>query len=188
VNASLDLKLDKKAFLHWVQRQEGRFELKDGTVVMHPGGTKRHSWIIGAFVALLRNRLDLSIWAVGPTDIAIEIGPDIRYPGVVVERLEGDGSALSTSTPTLLIEVLSPSSVGNDMTVKLAEYTSLASLEAYVVASQEEPICWVWQRGGPQRCFPQKPNEIAGRDKSIEIASLGVSLPLAEIFRGIGAV
>ena len=33
----------------------------------------------------------------------------------------------------------------------------------------------------------QEPEEIAGRDKSIAIAALGVSLPLAEIYRGIGA-
>jgi len=187
VNAPLDLMLDKQAFLQWVQRQEGRFELKNGQVIMHPGGTKRHAWIIGAFVTAFRTRLDLSIWCVGPTDIAIEIGPDIRYPDVVVERIQDDGTALSTQTPTVLVEVLSPSSVGTDMTAKAAEYTSLPSLEAYIVASQEEPICWIWQRGGPERSFPPSPAEVAGRDKTVEINALGVSLPMAEIFRGIGS-
>jgi Uma2 family endonuclease len=104
----------------------------------------------------------------------------------LVERLNADGKALSTQSPVVLIEVLSPSSTGTDMTEKLAEYTSLPSLEAYIVASQDEPICWVWQRG-EDRAFPKKPKEIAGRDKSIDIAALGISLPLAEIFRGIGS-
>ena len=84
------------------------------------------------------------------------------------------------------MEVLSPSSVGTDMVEKLAEYTSLASLEAYIVASQDEPICWVWQRSGEDRSFPKTPEEIAGRDKAIMIAALGISLPLSEIYRGIG--
>jgi Uma2 family endonuclease len=174
MNAPLGLKLDKQAFLQWVQRQERRYELKDGEVIMHPGSTKRHSWITGRFVSLLLSRLDPELWGVGPTDIAIEIGPDIRYPDVVVERMHDDGTALSTS------------SVGTDMVAKLAEYTSLPSLEAYIVASQEEPICWIWQRSGEGRCFAQKPEEIAGRDKSIEIAALGIALPMGEIYRGIG--
>jgi Uma2 family endonuclease len=178
--------MHKEAFLRWVQTQERRYELKDGQVVMQAGSTKRHSWITGRFVSLLITRLDPSIWAVGPTDIAIEIGPDIRYPDVVVERIHDDGTALSTDRPVVLVEVLSPSSVVTDMSVKLTEYSSLASLEAYIVASQEEPRCWVWQRGGEERSFPQKPEEIAGRDTSIVITALGISLPLAEIYRGIG--
>jgi Uma2 family endonuclease len=187
MNAPLGLKLDKRAFLQWVQKQERRCELKDGEVIMHPGGTKRHAWIIGRFVSLLSARLDPEVWAVGPSEIAIEIGPDIRYPDIVVERIQDDGGALSTETPIVLIEVLSPSSVGTDMTVKLAEYTSLPSLEAYIVASQDEPICWVWQRGGEDRGFAKNPEEIAGRDKEIVIAALGITLPMSEIFRGIGA-
>jgi hypothetical protein len=72
------------------------------------------------------------------------------------------------------------------MVEKLAEYTSLPSLEAYIVASQDEPICWVWQRTGADRSFERKPEDISGRDKAIEIGALGISLPMSEIYRGIG--
>jgi Uma2 family endonuclease len=187
MNAPIGLKLDKKAFLHWVQKQERRFELKDGEVVVHPGGSRQHAALVGRLVTVLSNRLDPDVWTVCPTEFAVEIGPDIRYPDILVERVHDDRRALSTENPIVLIEVLSPSSIGTDMTEKLAEYTSLASLEACIVASQDEPICWVWQRGGAERSFPQRPQEIAGRDTAIEIAALGISLPLAEIFRGIGA-
>jgi Uma2 family endonuclease len=187
MNAPLGLKLDKRAFLQWVQKQERRCELKDGEVIMHPGVSRDHTALVTRFVIALGNRLDPDVWAVGATDFAVEIGPDIRYPDVLVERLNADGKALSTQSPVVLIEVLSPSSTGTDMTEKLAEYTSLPSLEAYIVASQDEPICWVWQRG-EDRAFPKKPKEIAGRDNAIEIAALGISLSLAEIFRGIGPV
>ena len=181
-----DAPMTKAAFLAWVQGREGRFELKDGRVVMQAGGTKRHSWITGNVVAALLARLDQEQWAAGPVDIAVEIGDDIRYPDVVVERRMDDGSALSTDRPVVLVEVLSPSSVATDMTIKLAEYTSLPSLEAYIVASQDEPICWVWQRAGETRAFPSKPAEIKGREAGIEIAALGVTLPLGELYRGIG--
>lgn len=95
--------------------------------------------------------------------------------------------------PVLLIEVLSPTVTGIDLTEKPAEYTSFNSLEVYIVASQDEPICWVWQRSGskagdsaPPRAFPPRPAELAGRDQALEIPALGISLPLAEIYRRIG--
>ena len=184
-----DAPMTKAEFLRWVQGQpDGHYEFKNGKVIMHPGGSRRHANIISAFVGLLRNSLDLDRWSVVPTEFAVEIGPDIRYPDILVEHASQEGHALSTEAPVVLVEVLSPSSVGTDMTVKLAEYTSLPSLEAYIVASQDEPICWIWQRGGEARSFPSKPVEIKGRDTTIEIVALSVSLPLAEIYRGIGPV
>ena len=178
---------DKQAFLHWVQDREGRFEFKNGQVVMHAGSTRRHSWLTIAFTTALMNRLDGTLWTVGACDIAVEIGEDIRYPDVIVERRVDDGSSVSTTAPILLVEVLSPSSVGRDLTEKFSEYTSLASLEAYIVASQEEPIVWIWQRSTTGRTFPKTPTEIGGRDKIIELQAFGISLPLAEIYRAISA-
>ena len=180
-----EAKFDKAAFLQWVQTQERRFELKDGRVIMQAGGTKRHVRLIGSITSALITRLDRALWAVAPCDQAVEIGEDIRYPDVVVERLLDDGRSQTTEVPVVLVEVLSPSSVGTDMTVKLAEYTSLASLEAYIVFSQDAPLCWVWQRAGEARDFPLKPFEVRGSDSVIEILGLGVALPSAEIYRGI---
>lgn len=178
---------DKLSFLHWVQKQEGaRYEFKDGRVIMHPGSTLRHGRIIGAFVTALSNRLDPSAWTVVPTEVAVEIGEDIRYPDVlVVGTAEGDDEDVSTSAPIVLVEVLSPSSVSRDLNLKLAEYISLASLEAYIVASQDEPVVWVWQRDAESRAFPKTPAEISGKDQAIALKALGISLPLAEVLRAI---
>lgn len=83
------------------------------------------------------------------------------------------------------MEVLSPSSAGRDLAIKATEYTSLPSLEAYVVASQDKAIVWVWQRDPDTRAFPAQPVEIEGLDGIISVPALGVTLPLAEIYRGI---
>ena len=180
-----EAKFDKAAFLQWVQTQERRFELKDGRVIMQAGGTRQHVRLIGAITGVLFARINRDIWSVAPCDQAVEIGEDIRYPDVVVERLLDDGRSQTTEVPVVLVEVLSPSSVGTDMTVKLAEYTSLASLEAYIVFSQDAPLCWVWQRAGEARAFSLKPFEVRGSDSVIDILGLGVALPSAEIYRGI---
>lgn len=184
--APYEARLGKAEFLAWLARQEGgRFELKDGHIVMHAGSTRRHARLTARFITLLGQALDPEHWSLGAADMAVEIGQDIRYPDVVVERLTDDGSSLTTTAPVLIVEVLSPSSTGRDMSEKLAEYTGLASLEAYIVASQDEPIVWVWQRQGEAHVFPPLPREIAGRDSAVDLPSLGIALPLADLYRGI---
>ena len=61
---------------------------------------------------------------------------------------------------------------------------SLAALEGYIVASQDEARCWVWHRG-PDRQFAQLPEEILGSERVIDVPALGVSIPVADIYRGI---
>jgi Uma2 family endonuclease len=187
MNNPLDLKLDKQAFLNWAEGREGRYELKDHRIFMMTGASRNHWRVVSAFTALLRNLLDPSSWEVGASDLAVEIKEDVRYPDVIVERAGGDGAALSTSQPVAIVEVLSPSSLALDFNVKAHEYMSLPSLEAYIVASQDEPRVWVWQRlqEGSGRAFPKVPEELHGSDHSIHVHALGVSLPLSEIYRGI---
>jgi Uma2 family endonuclease len=185
--APYQARLSKAEFFSWLERQEGgRFELKDGQIVIHAGTIRRHAWLAHQFGKAFSSRLDWKNWTVGTADIAVELGDDIRYPDVVVERRRDAGETLTTTAPVLIVEVLSPSSAGRDMSIKLAEYTALPSLEAYIVASQDEPIVWVWQRQGEAHAFPKLPSEIAGRDRAIDIPALGISLPLGDIYRGIG--
>lgn len=184
--ATYTARMGKADFFAWLQTKEGgRYELKDGEIVVHPGVSRNHHRVVGAFSFSLRTRLPIEDWDVAIGEFAAEIGEDIRYPDVLVERRAEDGAAYSTKEPILLVEVLSPSSAGRDLTIKAAEYTSLPTLETYIVASQDEAIVWVWQRDGETRAFPAQPEEIAGLDGVIDIPALGVTLPLAEAYRGI---
>lgn len=178
--------MTKAQFLRWVQGRDGRFELKNGRVVMQAGGTKPRGWICVNFIPALNNLLSPAEWATGNTDIAVEVGDEVRYPDVPVERCRDDGLALSTDRPVVLVEIFSPSSVATDMNLKLAEYTSPPSLGAYIVASQDEPICRVWQRTGDTRASPDRPEEIKGRAAATDIPALAVPLPLAQVYRGVG--
>lgn len=184
--APFGAKLGKDAFLAWVQRQDGgRYELKDGHIVMHAGSTRAHAQICIAFGTAFRTSLERESWAVTVADFAVEVGDDIRYPDVLVEAAGSSApDASSTRHAVLLVEVLSPSSASRDLNLKLAEYTSLPSLQCYVVASQDEAIVWVWQRQPETGAFPAQPEEIAGPEAAIAIPARSLSLPLADIYRG----
>ena len=188
MNATVDLKLDPATFLQWVQGREGRYELERGRVVQQmTGGSRNHSIIAGRFVKALTIAMDDAVWNILSGDLAVTLGNTTRFPDVLVERAGGDGKALETSEPVLLVEVLSPSSVARDLNVKVAEYLSLPSLEAYIVASQDEPIVWIWQRSTEgARDFPKQPVEINGRDQAIALSFFGFSIAMEPLYRGIG--
>lgn len=186
MNAPLNLRFDNRAFLTWLADREGRYELQSGNVIMQANVTRGHVRIANAFAAALRARLALADWDVFAESFGVEIGSSIRYPDVIVEAAGKPNTELTTFEPTLLVEVLSPSSAATDLNIKPQEYLTLDSLEVYIVASQDEPICWVWQRAGADRAFPKVPEEFAGRDKAMSLAAFGIALPLADLFQGIG--
>lgn len=179
--------MGKAEFFAWLQTKEGgRYELKNGEIVVHAGSTMRHAGLSARFLHALMVQLDADTWLVAGSDAAIEVGDDIiRYPDVVVVRRGPDADvAPSTNRPVIIVEVLSPSSMGRDMHEKRSEYTGLPSLQAYIVASQDQPIVWTWQRDPTTGEFPKLPTEIESAERSLDIHALDISLPLSEIYRG----
>ncbi|HXF55262.1 MAG TPA: Uma2 family endonuclease [Hyphomicrobiaceae bacterium] len=187
MNASAYLRVDKATFFKFVAAQaEGRFEYEEGRIVQQmTGGTRRHAAIAQRFISILERQLDASRWLVTGHARGVDAGHTVRYADVVVEPARDTWDDLSTDAPVLLVEVLSPSTEHLDLNVKPPEYMSLATLLAYVVASQDGPECWVWQRDAAG-AFPERPAEIKGRAAQIEVTRLGLTISLAEVYRGIG--
>jgi Uma2 family endonuclease len=181
MNVQLDLCMEKSEFLAWVQAHEGRYELVEGRVVMMTGGTRGHGTIMRRLANAIERRLDSRRWALWTSGFGADVGPNtIRYPDVVVDLADGRNQDLTATAPLLVAEVFSPSSITHDLRDKAAEYLQLPTLAAYLVFAQDEPKAWVWVRDAP--AFPLIPNMIEGRDGIVEIAAIGIKLPLSEIY------
>jgi len=184
MNVDLDLRMHKPEFFTWVQAHEGRYELAGNRVVMMTGGSRGHAILVRRLAAALERRLDNNRWTVLTSDFAVDVGPStVRYPDVVVDVAGGRFKDLTATAPALIAEVISPSSAKDDLGAKADEYVGLASLSAYLALAQEEAKARVWVRGA--RGFSPEPKVIEGPDAVIEIASLGIDLPLAEIYAGL---
>jgi Uma2 family endonuclease len=184
MNVQLDLRMDKPEFLTWVQAHEGRYELAGNRVVMMTGGSRGHAILVRRLAAALEQRLDGNRWTVLTSDFGVDLGPStVRYPDVVVDLAGGRFKDLTATAPTLIAEVVSPSSAKDDLGAKAEEYIRLPSLSAYLVLAQDGPKVRVWLRGTGG--FSPEPKVIEGHDAVIEIASLGIDLPLAEIYAGV---
>jgi Uma2 family endonuclease len=172
--------MDSSAFLAWAEGREERYELVDGRVVMMTGGSFGHALAVRGLSNALDRRLAGSRWITLTSDLAVRVGPNtVRYPDVVVVPKVGKLKDLAAE-PILIAEVLSPSSVTNDLGDKAAEYLRLESVSAYLVLSQDEPKAWVWVRGGSD--FPRGPEAIAGNEGALKITALSIELPLSEIY------
>jgi len=183
MNIQPNLRMGKREFLEWVQAHEGRFELVERRVVMMTGGSRGHAIVMHRLGAALERRLDSDRWAVLISDFG-DLGPStVRYPDVVVDVAGGSLKDLTATAPVLIAEVISPSSAKDDLGDKAMEYLQLPSLSAYLVLAQDEPKVRIWARGDAG--FTRDPQLIQGHDAVIEIAALGIRVPLAEIYAGI---
>jgi Uma2 family endonuclease len=180
MNVQTNLRMDKPAFLAWIQEREGRYELDQGHVVMMTGGTRGHGRITRRLAVALEQRIDADQWEVWTSDFGVDLGPKtVRYPDLVIDTVRGGDKDLTAAAPVLIAEVTSPSSATDDLGDKAAQYLGLASLAAYLVLAQDEPKGWVWVRGDSG--FPPGP-EIVDESGVIRVPSLGIELPLAEIY------
>ena len=185
MNANAFVKVDKATFYRFIVNapDNERYEFVRGRIMQQQqGGTLRHAQIGKRFVAVLDQALDRARWLVSGSDRGIDTGPTVRYADAVAEPVGADPDSLSTEKPVVIVEVLSKFSEDRDLDVKPAEYLVLPTLEAYIVASQNEPACYLWVRGA-DRQFPSDPVSLRGFDKSIDIVALSLSIPLREIYR-----
>jgi Uma2 family endonuclease len=184
VNARAFSKIDKPAFYRFMQvRREGRYELDRGYIVQQmTGGTLRHSRITARLVQLITQQCDGARWIV-LQDRGVDTPQTVRYPDVVVEPVGALPESLATTTPALIIEVLSPSTTSIDLNTKPTEYLELKTLQAYIVASQTDAACLAWIRGA-DGAFGVTPVEY-GAGEVIAIPLPSVSISVADIYAGI---
>ena len=120
-------------------------EYRDGQIYAMPGASHEHNVITGNTFAELHIQLRDRTCIVYPSDMRVKVSSTGRYtyPDVVVvcDEPRFDDSHFDTLlNPTVLIEVLSPSTAAYDRGEKFASYQKLDSLCEYVLISQDS-VC-----------------------------------------------
>jgi hypothetical protein len=100
MNVQLPVRLDKPAFLAWVQGREERYELVKGRVVMMVGASRAHAQIVPSLLVALHHMLDPRQWTV-ISDFGLDAEPEtLRYPDIMVDRAGGRGSDYTATSPS----------------------------------------------------------------------------------------
>jgi Uma2 family endonuclease len=138
-----ELRLSREDYRRWVDaRPNGRFERIEGVVVaMAPeraghNDTKALVWL-ALRQAVAAAGLPCHVYADGMT---VEVEDSDFEPDAVLhcgEKLPRD--AIAVPEPVVVVEVLSPSTRGDDLTRKLVAYFRLPSVQHYLVFWADRP-------------------------------------------------
>jgi Uma2 family endonuclease len=160
-------------------------EYIDGWIRAMAGGSLRHNCIKVNCLIQLGNRLRGKGCRPFDSDTKLRIDRDetkrFYYPDLQVVCQSNDSLSAFQDHPVSIVEVLSPTTRRYDLDEKMTAYLSIASLEAYIVLEQHQPIATVLRRcaGGFFR------QSVEGMTSEIALPFLGCVLPMREIYDGI---
>jgi Uma2 family endonuclease len=159
-------------------------EYYNGEIFAMAGASRRHVLIVTNLVAELRAQLKKRDCEVYSADMRLNVAPTgpYTYPDVIVvcgEPQFSDEQKDTLINPNVIVEVLSESTQGYDRGGKFEQYRTLESFKEYVLVAQDKPHVEHFTRQSDNRWILTETNNM---EDSIELSSIGCSLPLAEIY------
>ena len=170
-------------FFAWVSGQDGRYELVDGEVVMMAGAGRRHDRIVVNLTTAIHSQIRGGPCQTFTGDTYVATTSSTRrMPDLGVDCGKPDDDSLMADKPSLLVEVLSPTTGGFDVTVKLAEYQSLPSLDYILFVDTDSPNVHLYSRDDDHRW---RDVVLKGLEALVELEKLNVRLVLQDIYSGL---
>jgi Uma2 family endonuclease len=131
------LRIDE--YLRLEEESAVKHEYVAGTLFALAGATRRHNRIASNIIARLSAAARGRGCDVLGSDMRLRVGDEaVYYPDVQVVCDPTDTEEQYTSSPCVVIEVLSPSTETIDKREKLLAYRSLSSLQAYVIVYRDQ--------------------------------------------------
>jgi len=174
-------------YLAWESTQPERHDYLDGEVFAMAGAEDRHVTVAGNLYIALRQHLSASPCRTYMSDMRLHVAAanSYFYPDLMVTCSALDAaSPLVKTEPSLIVEVLSPSTAAYDRGVKFSHYRSLMSLKEYVLVDLDtrSSDCY---RLGPDGLWVLHP---FARGESVVLASVGLQVPAALLFAEVEGV
>jgi Uma2 family endonuclease len=170
-------------FFAWVSGQEERYELVDGEVVMMAGVGRRHDAIVVNLTTAIHSQTRGGPCQTFTGDTYVATSPSTRrMPDMGVDYGKPDDASLTADRPSLVVEVLSPTTGGFDVTVKLAEYQALSSLDYILFVDTDSPKVHLYSRqehGGWTDIVLKEMEAV------VRLEKLSVALELRDIYAGL---
>jgi Uma2 family endonuclease len=169
-------------FLAFEAEEPERYEFVDGIVRMMTGGSAAHSAIKGNAFAELRAAVRSGPCRVDVDDLKVVTETAVMYPDILVicRPIAPDDDRVAD--PTVVVEVLSPTTETHDRIRKWRQYQTIASLQHFVLIAQSERRIEVYTRERHDwRLTVVEPPEDA-----VVLQAIGASLSLGALYEGSG--
>jgi Uma2 family endonuclease len=174
--------MSAEEYLAWEPTQEERYEYWDGEVVAISRQTRNHNRITINFFKLLDDSLNLP-YEIYIIDVKVQVEPGKKYfyPDVVVTCDERDNEPQLVQFPSLIMEVLSPSTEAADRGIKFAKYRQFSTLQEYVLVQVEQPGVEIFRRNrqGQWVLCEYRLGD------SLQLESVNLEIAIADLYRQI---
>ncbi|MFQ3659193.1 MAG: Uma2 family endonuclease [Anaerolineae bacterium] len=163
-----------------------RHELINGQILAMSGASKKHSLITASASSAIITRTRGRGCSVFSSDMRVYVGnSNYVYPDVTVTcgqpQLIDVKHQDTLLNPTVIVEVLSPSTAGYDHDNKFALYRSVETVQAVLFIAQDSASVEVYQRSTDHWIL----TDVKGLDAVIKLKALEIELPLAEIYEQV---
>ena len=179
--------MSAEEFLEWESAQPCKYELIDNRIYLMPSGSRAHENIVAMLIHLLLIALMDREGDVYPGGMKVQVDAlaTYTYPDVAVvcnePRFRSGSQSGPLMNPTVLFEVLSPSTEKIDRNWKMEQYLRIPSLRGYFLVSQEKPLIESYTRTNDEWVF----SESVGLKASLSLPALDCEIPLSEIYRRV---
>lgn len=167
---------------------EIKYEYARGKVYAMTGASWYHNLINTNTSTALHNQLRDTDCNTVSNDLRLKVDSksvSFRYPDVMVICEDPHFVEDRTDTidnPTLIIEILSPSSVMRDFNEKLGEYTALPSVQTcLLIAQHEAKVHQYSRRDNDTWLYTQH----TGRDTTLPLPAIDCQLLLADVYANV---
>ncbi len=176
-------KLVIEDFLAWENQQPDRNEFYRGEVFAMVGARRVHGIVVGNLFAALKTHLKSTRCRAFIESMKLQLADDaLFYPDVFVTCDPADlKTEMVFRQPSLVAEVLSPSTQAFDRGIKFAAYRQISSLQEYLLVDPDSRRVEVFRRN-------ERGNfELLDQTGAAELVldSVALRLPMAELFDGL---
>lgn len=173
-------------FFAWQLDQDERYELVDGVPVPlrgMTGASKVHDAIVVNVIISLGNQLRGGPCRVATADTAVRTAiRQVRRPDVTVDCAPIDRTSYESRAPSLLVEILSPSTRRLDQVRKQAEYKRLPTAAALLFIEPAQPQALLLTRQPDGAWLDTLFQDL---DAVIPLPEIGATLALRDIYEGV---
>ena len=169
------------------QRSDDKLEYFYGTIVSQAGATARHNTIVANIIGHLFPQLRSQGCRIYPSDLRVQAVDQqvYTYPDLTIvygPPLFLEPQELTLLNPTIIIEILSPSTDAKDRNEKLVYYRTIDSLQEYVLIDQNMPYVQRYTRQTAHLWYVHLTDTL---DSDISFDAVGVVIPMEAIYDGL---
>lgn len=177
-------RLTAAEYLAFERASATKHEYISGSIVAMAGASAAHNIIVANIIASLHGQVRDRNCTVFPSDMRLRMMPQdaYAYPDIMIvcgDVSYEDDSLDSVTNPTVLIEVLSPTTESYDRGKKSQYYRSIPSLREYLLVAQAEKHIEHFIRFSDHQWLL---SELTAEQPAVRLSSIACDLALDAIY------